>query len=262
MRESITNEAGPLSPRTLHARRLFADLPGSYDRVGALLSFGQDPRWRRFMVAKLPAGPGIRVLDVATGTGAVAIEVAGRRGASVIGLDQSEPMLREGIGRARRAGFEGRITFVMGRGELLPFADASFDALAFTYLLRYVDDPAATVRELCRVVRPGGAVASLEFHVPANTAWRWLWLAYTRALMPAAGRAVSRGWGEVGRFLGPSISRFYRLHPLEEQLGWWRDGGVPDVRAAVMSLGGAVVIWGTKEGTDGPRHTAGPAGTS
>ena len=234
------------STRTSHARRLFAGLPATYDRVGALLSFGQDPRWRRFMVSRVSLPPGGRVLDVATGTGAVAIELAGRADARILGLDQSEPMVRQAIDRVGRAGMSGRIRFVLGQGERLPFPDGSFDAVTFTYLLRYVDDPAATLNELARVLRRGGTMANLEFHVPRNPAWRGLWFLYTRGVLPLAGRLVSRPWYEAGRFLGPSISGLYRRLPLGEQLSMWRAAGIEDVRARVMSLGGGVVIWGQK----------------
>ena len=142
------------------ARELFAPLGPTYDRYARLLSFGQDPRWRRFMVSRVPAGS--RVLDVATGTGAVALELQAR-GCTVLGLDQSPEMLA--VARAR--GLEVR----EGRAESLPFGDGEFDALTFTYLLRYVADPAATLHELARVVRPGGAVAGLEFGVPRGI-WR------------------------------------------------------------------------------------------
>jgi demethylmenaquinone methyltransferase / 2-methoxy-6-polyprenyl-1,4-benzoquinol methylase len=237
-----------LSPRTRHARTLFAPLGPSYDRAAGLLSFGQDPRWRRFMVSRVRTGPGARVLDVATGTAAVALELVSRPDGRVVGLDQSEPMLREGVRRVAAAGRSERFVPVLGSGDRLPFADASFDAVTFTYLLRYVDDPAATLRELARVIRPGGTLANLEFHVPANPAWRGLWWLYTRVGLPVGGRLLSRQWAGVGRFLGPSISGFYRSYPLEAQLGMWRAAGVPDVRARTMSLGGGVVIWGTRQG--------------
>jgi demethylmenaquinone methyltransferase/2-methoxy-6-polyprenyl-1,4-benzoquinol methylase len=152
------------------ARELFAPLGPTYDRYAALLSFGQDPRWRRFLVSRLEAGPDERVLDVATGTAAVAIELVRRHGCSVVGLDQSPEMLAEARARVRHAGLEHRIELVEGRAEELPFEDASFDALTFTYLLRYVDDPGGTLRELARVVRPGGTIASLEFGVPPRAA--------------------------------------------------------------------------------------------
>jgi demethylmenaquinone methyltransferase / 2-methoxy-6-polyprenyl-1,4-benzoquinol methylase len=234
-----------LSPRVDHARVLFSGLGPTYDRMGAILSFGQDPRWRRFMVSRVRVPPGGRILDVATGTGLVARQLATRTDArTVIGLDQSEPMLTEGVRRSYPAG--DRLRFVLGDGRRLPFADQTFDAVTFTYLVRYVDDPAATLRELARVLKPEGTMANLEFHAPRNPFWHGLWVLYTRAVLPAAGRVVSRKWYEVGRFLGPSIDDLYRRHPLAEQLAMWRAAGVADVRARVMSLGGGVVIWGTK----------------
>jgi demethylmenaquinone methyltransferase/2-methoxy-6-polyprenyl-1,4-benzoquinol methylase len=145
-----------------------------------------------------------------------------------------------------RAGLTSRIELVLAQGERLPFPDASFDAVTFTYLLRYVDDPAAILAELARVLRPGGTLANLEFHLPGNPLWRGLWLLYTRVGLPLAGRLVSRSWYEVGRFLGPSISGFYRRYPLGAQLDLWRAAGIPGVRARVMSLGGGVVVWGRR----------------
>ncbi len=235
------------SPRVRHARSLFRGLGPTYDRVGATLSLGQDPRWRAFMVSRLAVPPGGRVLDVATGTGLVARRLAERTQAgTIVGLDQSEAMLAAGIERVERAGLSHRIEFVLGDGQRPPFADKTFHALTFTYLIRYVDDPAATLRELARVVRPGGTMANLEFHVPRNPFWRALWTLYTRAVLPLAGRLVSGDWYRAGRFLGPSIEDLYRRHPLDEQLQMWRRAGIGDVRARVMSVGGGVVIWGTK----------------
>lgn len=229
------------SPRTRHAKGLFARLGRDYERMGALLSFGEDPRWRRFLVSRVPRVP--RVLDVATGTGLVARELveSGRAGA-VVGLDPSEGMLRHAVERTD----DRSLAFVLGRAEELPFADATFDALTVTYLLRYVDDPAATLRELARVVRPGGVIASLEFGVPPDPLWRASWMAYTRVVMPAIGLVVSRDWYRVGRFLGPSIEAFWDRHPLEGQLAMWREAGVGSVRWRRMSLGGGVVMWGVR----------------
>src|SRR5436305_7497936 len=224
----------------LSARTIFAPLGPTYDRYSALLSLGQDPRWRRFLVSRIEAGPSDTVLDVATGTGAVAAELVRRTGCRVVGIDQSPEMLAE----ARRR-YGDRIEFVEGRAEALPFDDASFAALTFTYLLRYVDDPAATMRELARVVRPGGRVASLEFCLPRGLLL-WAWRLYTRVGLPALGRLGGRQWFEVGRFLGPSIEGFYRRWPLQRQLGIWREAGMLDVQARRMSLGGGVVIWGTR----------------
>ena len=146
---------------SVDARELFAPLGPTYDRVGATLSLGQDPRWRRFLVGRLPVDGG-EVLDVATGTGLVAAELL-RRGFRVTGLDQSPEMLD--VARRR---FGNRVALVEASAEALPFADETFNHLTFTYLLRYVENPGATLAELARVVRPGGVIASLEFGVPGD----------------------------------------------------------------------------------------------
>jgi demethylmenaquinone methyltransferase / 2-methoxy-6-polyprenyl-1,4-benzoquinol methylase len=211
------------------ARELFAPLGPTYDRYARLLSFGQDPRWRRFMVSRIP--PGSRVLDVATGTGAVALELQAR-GCTVLGIDQSPEMLA--VARAR--GVDVR----EGRAEALPFRDAEFEALTFTYLLRYVDDPVATLRELRRVVEPGGTIASVEFAVPRGI-WRPLWELYVRVGLPAAGAVISPGWREVGTFLGRSIRDFHARYDL---VSLWREAGIEQVQARRMSLGGGIVLWG------------------
>jgi len=222
------------------ARTLFAPLGPTYDRYAAALSFGQDPRWRRFLVARIEASPSDTVLDVATGTGAVARELLAQKGCTVVGLDQSPEMLTE----ARRR-LPAAVRLVEGTAESLPFPDGSFDALTFTYLLRYVSDPAATLRELARVVRPGGTIAGLEFAVPRGIC-RPLWELYVRVGLPLAGRAISTGWAEVGDFLGPSIRDFYERWPEERLLGSWRAAGIADVRARRLSLGGGIVTWGRR----------------
>jgi demethylmenaquinone methyltransferase/2-methoxy-6-polyprenyl-1,4-benzoquinol methylase len=233
------------SARTRHARELFAPLGPTYDRYARLLSFGQDPRWRSFLVSRVPADAR-RVLDVASGTAAVAIELArAADGRTVVGIDQSPEMLTAGRERVERAGLSGRIELREGRAEDLPFADGEFDALTFTYLLRYVDDVPATLWELARVVRPGGTVAMQEFGLPRGL-WRPLWEVYVQAGLPAAGAVVSPGWGGVGRFLGPSIRDFWRQWPEPRLLDAWRVAGLDDVRAQRLSLGGGIVVWGRR----------------
>ena len=234
-----------VSARTRHARELFAPLGPTYDRYASLLSFRQDPAWRRFLVSRVP-DEAARVLDVASGTAAIAIELARAAPArTVVGVDQSTEMLAAGRARVARAGLESRIELREARAESLPFGDAEFDALTFTYLLRYVDDPRGTMRELARVVRSGGVVAMLEFAVPRGV-WRPLWELYVRVGLPTAGLVISPGWAEVGRCLGPSIRSFYDRWPLDAVLELWRDAGLLDVRARRLSLGGGVVVWGTR----------------
>lgn len=234
------------------ARRLFAGLPPRYDRLAEVLSMGQNGRWRRAMVDPVAASSPRSVLDVATGPAGVALQLADRTSAHVTGIDLSPDMLRAGVANIGRRGLDGRVSLLLGQGEQLPFPDATFDALTFTYLLRYVSDPAATLTELSRVVRPGGVIASLEFHVPPGPIWHRLWLLYTRAVLPAAGLvAGGRDWFEVGRFLGPSISEHYRRYPLEWHRSAWRAAGIDDVQVRLMSLGGGLVMHGRR--TDGPR---------
>lgn len=222
------------------ARTLFAPLGPTYDRCAAVLSFGQDARWRGFLVSRVDAGPRDTVLDVATGTGAVARELLATKGCNVVGLDQSREMLAE----ARRR-LPSSVKLVEADAQELPFPTAAFDALTFTYLLRYVSDPGATLRELARVVRPGGVVAGLEFAVPRGL-WRPPWELYVRAVLPLAGRAISPGWARVGGFLGPSIREFYERWPEQRLLGLWREAGIEDVRSRRLSLGGGIVTWGRR----------------
>lgn len=196
------------------------------------------------MIEAVQPGPGLRVLDVATGTGMVAFGLA-RLGCQVVGLDQSEDML--GGARAKLAAapeFHGRVEFVRGQAEQLPFPDGEFDALTFTYLLRYVDDVPATMAELARVVRPGGRIGMVEFAVPVHPLLRTLWRAHTRFGLPLLGRLVSPAWLEVGRFLGPSIEEFHQREPdLPDR---WKAAGIERVQARRMSFGAGLVMSGVR----------------
>ena len=167
-----------------------------------------------------------------------------RQGAEVTALDQSEAMLA--VARRRATPASGSVTFVHGEAERLPFGDATFDALTFTYLLRYVDDPAATLRELARVVRPGGRIGMVEFGVPDNPVLKQLWRVHTRAGLPLLGRAVSPAWYEVGRFLGPNIEQFHAAHPDLPRL--WTQAGIEGVIQRRMSFGAGLVMWGVRDG--------------
>ncbi len=221
---------------------MFEAIAPQYERMGPLLSLGQDPRWRRFLVSRVNVPPGSLVLDVASGTGLVARELAARR-YRVVQLDPNLAMLRAGAQPEpgwRRA--------VLGRAEALPFPDETFDALTFTYLLRYVDDPESTMRELARVVRPGGLVASLEFYVP-EAAWaRAGWQLHTRLVVPAVGGLASPAWRKTGKFLGPSIGEFWNRAPLAEQVRWWQAAGFRHVRSRTLFFGSAIVVWAVRGG--------------
>jgi len=229
------------------AQKLFSPLPERYDRLAELLSMGQNARWRRAMVDHVVADrPGL-VLDVACGPGGEALQLAERGAGQVVGIDLTMDMLRQGQRNVSDRSLAGRIQLINGRAEHMPFADASFDALTFTYLLRYVDDPRATLAELARVVKPGGAVASMEFLLPQSRFWRFWWWGYTRLLLPLGGWLTGgRAWFEVGRFLGPNISGHYRRYPVEWTVDAWHRAGLVDVGVRRMSLGGGLVMWGRR----------------
>ena len=247
----MSKSPGSLTSRPVHrnrfALRLFDGVAESYEWPARAYSLFQYDLWHRHLVSRLTLTPEARVLDVCTGTALVATRIARRAGCDVVGLDLSGPMLSRARRRLDAEGVASSVGLVRGRAECLPFADDSFDAVVFTFLLRYVDDVQGTLFELSRVLRPGGQLASLEFYVPESPPVRALWLLHTRIVMPATTRLLSEGWREVGSFLGPSISSFYREHTLDDLTRMWGQAGVGDVQTNALSLGGAVVMWGRKE---------------
>jgi len=232
--------------RTELARGLFAPLGPTYDRYANALSFGQDPRWRRFLVSRLPVDADDVVLDVATGTAAVALELVRQTGCSVVGVDQSPEMLDEARRRLLLAAETKRVRLVETSAQELPFEDGSFDGLTAAYLLRYLDDLPTDLGELARVLRPGATAALLDFGVPPGPLPRAAWNLWVDVGLPVLGRAISPGWHEVGRFLGGSIRDFDRRWPVPRLLTALREAGFVDVRARRLSFGGCTVLWGRR----------------
>ncbi|MDH4300353.1 MAG: class I SAM-dependent methyltransferase, partial [Dehalococcoidia bacterium] len=205
-RKGSLAESQPAVPvkRTL-AQDLFDGVAPSYDTWAQVLTFFQYLRWREFLVSRMALRPGNLVLDVCTGTAGVAMEIANHHDGRIVGLDVSHLMLEAGLRAVEKKSLDGRVQLIQGRAEHLPFPDETFDAVVFTYLLRYVQDPDATIRELSRVLKPGGELLSLEFGLPEAPWVRALWEIYNRVVMPVMTIPVSRGWHRVGCFLGPSI---------------------------------------------------------
>ena len=228
------------------ARGLFAPLGPTYDRYANALSFGQDPRWRGFLVSRLPVGPDDTVLDVACGTAAVSLELVQQRGCAVVGVDQSPEMLGEARRRIVLAAETQRVRLVEASAEELPFEDGSFDGLTAAYLLRYLNDLPAGLRELARVLRPGATAALLDFGVPPGPVPRVAWDLWVDVGLPLLGRAISPGWHEVGRFLGGSIRDFDERWPVPRLLTAMRECGFEDAAARRLSLGGCTVLWGRR----------------
>jgi len=236
----------PHSPRAADTpRSIFSPIASNYDRPAQVLSLLQYSRWHDFLLSKLRLPPGGHALDMATGTGAIARRLCQRDGLRVTAADVTRQMLLEAAHRSPNHLDTPRLGLVECTAEAVPFADATFDGIAFTYLLRYVADVPSTLAELARVLKPGGVMASLDFAVPRGLAYP-LWRLYTDIGLPFAGAVLSPAWRRVGSFLGPSIRRFYRRTPEQRLIQLWRDCGFADVEARRLSMGGAIVIWGTK----------------
>jgi len=246
-RSASLAESQPSDPvsRTF-AQDLFDGVAQSYDTWAQVLTFFQYLRWREFLVSRMAFRPGNLVLDVCSGTAGVALAIADHHDGQIVGLDVSHSMLEAGLRAVEKRSLDGRVQLTQGRAEHLPFPDETFDAVVFTYLLRYVQDPDATIRELSRVVKPGGELLSLEFGVPKALWVRALWEIYNRVVMPVMTIPVSRGWHRVGCFLGPSISDFCQRYPVDRLAAIWCDNGIPLVETRRLLQGAAIVMWGTK----------------
>jgi demethylmenaquinone methyltransferase/2-methoxy-6-polyprenyl-1,4-benzoquinol methylase len=168
-------------------REMFSSIAPRYDVTNIVLSMGVDRRWRRVAVRESGAGPGAKVLDCATGTGdlALALRRAVEPGGSVLGTDFCAPMLEPAREKARRAGLED-VRFEVADVLALPYPDGAFDIATIAFGIRNVDDPVRCLREMSRVLRPGGRVVVLEFGQPRGL-WGALYRFYSRLLMPAVG---------------------------------------------------------------------------
>ena len=232
-------------------QRIFSPIASNYDRPALLLSLFQYRRWHRYLLSRIPFdGDGAfpangLILDMATGTGAVALDILRRSGVRVVAADVTRAMLLQAQQRAVASGDGERLRLVECDAESPPFKEAAFDAVVSTYLLRYVEDVPRTLACLSSLVKPGGTMASLDFAVPRGIAYP-LWRLYTLLLLPAAGQAFSGSWRRTGNFLGPSIRGFYRRWPEERLLDAWRDAGMEAVQMRRLTLGGATVVWGKR----------------
>ena len=191
--------APELAPPALGSGAMFDRIARRYDFCNRVLSLGLDRSWRRRAVRALQLPPDARprVLDVATGTGDLAIDIARAcRGAAIVGLDPSARMLDLAVRKARRRGLGDRVTFVAGDAQQLPYRSCELDAAAIAFGIRNVPDRAAALRELARVVRPGGRIAVLELGEPSGRA---------AGDAPLFARLVRRVLGGAARFHGRHV---------------------------------------------------------
>jgi demethylmenaquinone methyltransferase/2-methoxy-6-polyprenyl-1,4-benzoquinol methylase len=210
---------------------MFDAIAPRYDLLNRLMSFGVDGRWRRRTVRALALGAGPRVLDVATGTGDLAIAIARRhRDAHVVGVDPSAGMLA--IGRTKAARFGDRIEMVEGDAQQLAFADASFDGACIAFGIRNVPDRARGLAEMRRVVRPGGRVCVLELGEPRGGVLGPLARFHVHHVVPRMGALIS-GKREY-RYLQASIAAF---PPPEQFASMMKDAGLDVVEIAALTFG-------------------------
>jgi len=195
--------ANPESKRR-YVRRLFATIADRYDLITAVLSYGRDRAWKRRLVAMASARPGMRVLDLATGTGDLAY-LLHERGARVTGLDITPRMIT--LARAKGTG-PRHPQFLVGDMSALPFTSGAFDLVTTGYGLRNVPDLPLALREILRVLAPGGRLLSLDFNRPTNGLLRSAYLAYLGVVGGALGWLLHRD-PDTYRYIPESI----RLYP-------------------------------------------------
>ncbi len=183
-----------------YVRQLFSTIADRYDLITAVLSFGQDARWKRKLVARAQVQPGERALDLACGTGDIAFAVAAK-GARVVGLDITHRMLELAIAKSRSA------TFVTGDMTSLPFASQTFDLVTTGYGLRNVPDLNLAIDEIARVLRPGGRLLSLDFNRPQPALVRALYLSYLTVVGATLGWILHRD-PDTYRYIPASIRRY------------------------------------------------------
>lgn len=201
---------------------MFAGIAGRYDLLNHLLSGNVDRRWRRLVADKLcpSLGANSTVLDVACGTGDLALVVAERCGARVVGVDFCRPMLE--IAARKAADAPGKIPFVEGDALRLPFADRQFDAATIAFGLRNLSDVAGGLKELRRVLKTGGRLVVLEFSRPVVPGFRALFQFYFSRVLPRIGGLVSGSRGAY-EYLPDSVSKFpdqKRLASLMREVGF------------------------------------------
>ena len=222
----------PGSQRAAKVNDLFARIAPRYDLINDLQSFGLHRHWKRRLIELSGAAAGARVLDVCCGTGDIALRFAGR-GAAVTGLDFTRPMLEV----ARRRDPAGKIQWLQGDAQALPFADATFQAATVGYGLRNLADWEKGLAELCRVTAPGGRVLVLDFGKPENRVWRGLYFGYLRLFVPLLGLTFCRSAGAYAYIL-ESLRHYPAQHGVDEKM---RQLGLVHTRI-IRFLGGVMTI--------------------
>ncbi len=246
MRKGVSTTSDASYPLRSGAEAMFDRIAPTYDLLNHLLSLGFDFSWRRKAARFLARHEAVRVVDLATGTGDLLIALLREYPdiAGAVGLDCSEAMLEVARGKIERLGLSERASFAQDDATRTSLADESFDAATMGFGIRNTPDAQATLREIHRLLRPGGTAVILEFSLPANRAVRWGYLAYLRFVVPLVGAVVSRDRSAY-RYLNQSIEAF---HGPAAFCAMMEQAGFRDVSAAPLTAGVASIYQGSKAG--------------
>ena len=229
-----------------YVRTLFSSVPLEYDWLLALLTFGQDRRWRAYVVDQARHSGPTPLLDVATGTGLLAYDLvrASSKDGFVVGVDLTLSMLRTARSRLRDKGQGDKADWVLARAENLPFRDDCFGAASISLALRNVTNARMTFREMSRTTEPGGVVISLDFTRPPNAIFRIFYYDYLLGLFPLFGRLVSEAWGRTLSYLGRSILRARTGDQIADLLSY---EGLDNAKSVPMTSGVVCAVFGRKK---------------
>jgi len=232
-----------VDPRGTAIERMFSAIAPRYDLLNRLLSAGRDRVWRREAIRAARLSAGARLLDVCTGTADMALEAVRHCSAcSVVGVDFSEPMLALGRAKVERAGQGGRVRLERASAEALPFPADTFDAACIAFGLRNLPDRMAGLREMQRVLRPGGRAVILEFATPPGRLIRSVYLWYFHRILPSIGRLLS-GHPSAYAYLPASVAEF---PPPEGLADWLRESGFREVSYRRLTFGIVAIHVGIK----------------
>jgi len=229
-----------MSKKAKHVHEMFSSIAHRYDLLNTLLSLNRDKHWRRFAVEQSGLAPSGTALDVATGTGELAIELAKAVGpeGKVVGVDFCKEMLDIAGEKCRGLCIE----LAEGNARELPYPDGTFDSATIGFALRNVESIEKTLGEMARVVKPGGRVISLEFTQPDNRLFRRLYYVYFFKILPIVGGIISRN-KEAYSYLPGSVARFPGKMELKEIM---EKAGLEDIEIYPLTGGIAAVHVGVK----------------
>ena len=241
-----------MASKEAYIHMMFSSIVGNYDFVNNLLSFNRDKYWRKFAVSKIEPEAGEQVLDVATGTGALALELARKIGkeGKVVGVDFSREMLGRARGKLAKKGC-CNIELICAKAEVLPFPDGTFDYVSVGFALRNMTEMGQTLQEMTRVLKLGGKMICLEFSHPRHKIFRRIYYFYIFHILPFLGHAISRN-KEAYNYLPKSIAEFYSPFELKQIM---EKVGLENIVAYPLTLGIVTTYVAVKKATSNPKRS-------